>query len=144
MSNRTPESQAVFLALWLVAVVAMAASPGCGNAGKDDPKVYPAKGSVKYKNGKPLAQGVVRFTGTNPDEVINGFTEADGSFALNTLLTKTNRKLPGAPAGEYEVTITLPMGQDQSGGGEIRLPSKYTVKAQDDNNFAITVEAPRK
>lgn len=135
---------AVFLTLWLGASLIMVANFGCGDPGRDDPKVYPVKGTVKFKNGKPLVQGFVSFKGNNPDEVINSFTEADGSFALSTVLAKSKRKLPGVPAGDYQVTVTLPMGQDQSGGGSMDLPTKYTVKPQDDNNFAITIESPRK
>ncbi len=144
MSKRVFDLFADPLALLLVSGLALVAGFGCGDPGKDDPKVHAVKGTVKFKNGTPLAKGFVQFRGANPDEVINGLTEADGSFALTTLLAKNNRKLAGAPAGEYEVTITLPMAQDQSGGGEIRLPVKYTVKAQDDNNFLITIEPPRK
>ncbi|MBI2808112.1 MAG: carboxypeptidase regulatory-like domain-containing protein [Planctomycetes bacterium] len=116
---------------------------GCASD-RDDPKVHAARGTLKFKNGKPIVNAVLQFTGAKQQEMtVNGFTDDSGNFILQTVLAK--KKIAGAPPGDYDVTIVLPMDEKQSGGGPpIKLAKKLTVKASDDNVFDIAIDSPRK
>jgi hypothetical protein len=78
---------------------------GCGPA---LPKTYPASGSVVYQGGKPIkGGGSIQFLTTDdPTLRIFGEIKPNGSFVLRTV--KDNEQAPGAPPGEYEVTIQPP------------------------------------
>ena len=119
---------------------------GCTDPAKDNPKVFAATGIVKFKDGRPVANASVKFAGNKDNEYsVGGSTKDDGTFSLVTIvLRNTQKPLQGAPEGDYEVTVILPFAEDQSGGQQIKVDSKYTVKAQDNNNFAITIAAPKK
>jgi hypothetical protein len=117
---------------------------GCSDASKSDPALHKVTGTVKLKNGKPVELGFVKFVGSSTADVtINGVTDAEGNFSLSTIMINGNRKVVGAPAGEFEVTVTLPLDSNQAGGGTVKV-GKLTVKPSDDNNFPITIDPSRK
>ncbi len=125
---------------WVAAALAWAILGGCGEK-VQLPQTYPVRGRVVYKGGGPLAGGVVQFQArSDPRLLTNGETDADGNFALTTHVG--GRKLPGAVAGEHQVTVVPPMPADQS-AEPIVLPQPYTVQAKE-NFFTIEVAKPRR
>jgi hypothetical protein len=88
-----------------------------------------------------MAGGVVQFQArSDPRLLTNGETDTDGDFTLTTQVG--GQKLPGAIAGEHQVTIVPPMPPDQS-AEPIVLPQPYTVEAKD-NFFTIEIDKPRR
>ena len=78
---------------------------GCGKKGWVE--TYPVKGTVRV-DGKPANGATVSFY---PKEIVgdkpyhpSGQTNENGEFNLSTFVTDD-----GAPAGEYDVTITWPV-----------------------------------
>jgi hypothetical protein len=69
------------------------------------PKTYPASGSVVYQGGKPIrGGGSIQFVSADdPALRIVGDIRPNGSFVLRTV--KDSEQSPGAPVGEYDVTI---------------------------------------
>ena len=107
--------------LFSVILVAIA---GCG--GEDGPVAYPVKGMVTFQ-GKPVTQGSILFTSTNPElPGANGRLGADGSYQLTT-----REQGDGAAAGEYKVIIRAFDGPEQpsdtsSAPPRPLVPLKYT------------------
>ncbi|MSQ94355.1 MAG: hypothetical protein EXR98_07345 [Gemmataceae bacterium] len=131
------------LFVWLVAVL-MSIVVGC-SSGPALPKTYAAGGTVTEKGGQVLKGGTIHFmTKSDPLLRVTASIKDDGTFSLFTL--KDTSKADGAPDGEYEVEIHLPLSQDKSGGladphkgvAPIRLPATYTVKAEP-NHFKIVL-----
>jgi len=97
---------------------------GCGHKG---PKLYPVKGSV-FINGEPAKDVNIMFTPVAPPEDGGtplspaAATEEDGSFRLMSFEPDD-----GAPAGEYQVTISFPMSRfNKNLNGIDRLKGKYS------------------
>jgi hypothetical protein len=85
----------------LVALALLAAA--CG--GPDGPRPYPVRGVLRV-NGEPAGGALVAFYCTTPfgkTIVPSAVTDEDGSFNLTTYKPRD-----GAPAGDYEVTVTWP------------------------------------
>ncbi len=105
------------------------------------PKTYPVTGSVHYKGGRPMKGGSVQFTSlTDPGLRVVGRLGNDGTFTLETI--KDADKSPGAPAGEYEVTVLPPLSSEHKGSAPIVLPTRYRVEAEGKNEFAIELNEP--
>ncbi len=113
---------------------------GC-EAGDRLPPLHPVKGVVT-RNDKPLAKALVRFRPVKEDPLLSltALTDAQGRFELFTQTVRGNVKKSGGPLGAYRVTIDLPMGDDQSGGGAVELPQPYTIRVGD-NQFTLEVKA---
>jgi hypothetical protein len=107
------------------------------------PKPYPVKGILKV-NGEPAGGATIAFYANPPFDktlIPTAVTEADGSFRLSTYKPKD-----GAPAGEYEVTVTWPESRKGWRVGEDRLQKAYAdpkksgikcrVEARSDNELA--------
>lgn len=117
---------AVFAALGLLA--------GC-DPGRPQPEfdaLHPVKGVVK-RGAQPVKGGLIQFTPdpNKPEFLTNAVVGADGTYALTTVRTtdKQGERKPGAPAGNYKVTYTPPLG-DQTEGGQsppVELPTAVTV-----------------
>jgi hypothetical protein len=126
---------------------ALLGTAGCSAPRASDPKTFAVKGKVVRKDGRPFPGGAITFRSVkNPALTANGTISAqDGTFALHTLMVegRRNEKLLGAPAGEYTVLIIPAMGKDQTANPPISIEKRYTVQAEDGNEFTITVE-PRK
>lgn len=121
------------LLVWVVVL-------GC-EGGDKLPPLHPVKGVVT-RNDKPLEKALVRFRPVKDDPalILTAVTDGQGQFALFTRTVRGNVKRPGGPEGSYRVTIDLPMGDDQSGGGAVELPQPYTIQVGD-NHFTFEVEA---
>jgi len=134
-----PQAQLRTVRSGLLLLTLALATLGC-KARSALPPTYPVTGTVKFKGGKPVAGGAIQFSPVkDAGYAVSGDLDNDGTFRL---LTITNtEKVTGAPEGEYRVTIHLPIGADQKGGGAIPLPNSYRVEAKD-NNFTIEVDPP--
>jgi hypothetical protein len=126
----------------LLVVLALAA--GCGPPATL-PKTYPVRGKVVYKDGQPMDGGLVEFHSTR-DPLVRATAEIgpDGRF---TLATPTERRpVPGAPDGDYSVTVLPRMEGDQAKQpmpDPINLARTYTVKPDDTNDLTITLDRPK-
>jgi hypothetical protein len=114
----------------------LAALAGCGAAGPEPPKTYPVTGTVWLKKGQPAQGGLVELQPTTAagQHTTNGHIGADGAFTVMTLAG--NKKLEGAPEGQYRVTVTL-TSQDQQNTASYQLPEPFTVKADGKNELVI-------
>jgi hypothetical protein len=118
---------------------------GCSGSG-DLPKTYPVTGKVVARGGLKVSGASIRFQSKDPDLIVVGDVQEDGSFTLKT--RKGKAETPGAPEGEYRVTITFPSPADRATAGRrsvpppITLRQPYTVKPNEDNN--PTFEVPEK
>jgi hypothetical protein len=104
-----------------VCALLMTMLAGCGGV-----TYVPAVGQVKLE-GKPVADCAVLFVPVAGGPAASGVTDAEGRFQLTT----TNR--PGAPVGDYTVTITKQQVTDvvdkATGNHSLRInwqtPQKY-------------------
>jgi hypothetical protein len=92
-------------------LVLLAAAPGCKKGG-DMPATYPVGGEVLYRGGQPMKGGVVqlRLAGDTTCTVLGDIGE-DGTFTLSTL--KGKQRVPGAPEGDYEVSVLPSLTQEK-------------------------------
>lgn len=108
---------------------------GCGEDWQAD--TYPATGRISI-NGKPPAGALVQLfpTGaTKPDERNSrpwGLVQEDGSYTLSTY-----DGAPGAPAGDYLLTLTWPPDASIPSMAD-RLKSKYA--RPDQSQWKVTVK----
>ena len=127
-----------FLVLCLMALCLLSVS-GCGYS----PTTHPVSGKVVKKGGKAWSGGTITFQ-LDQDPTLNatGVIQKDGSFSLTTHYVSRNSDAskPGAPAGEYSVTVEPSYGNE--------LPSvikgnsvskKFTVK-EGDNSFVVEAD----
>jgi hypothetical protein len=118
---------------------------GC-TSGPAPPKTYTARGTVVYKDGKPMSGGSIELT-TTDDPLLRVFGDigADGSFSLTTV--KDNARVDGAPAGQYRVMVQPPMVHDSRGGLEgahkgvpaIAIPLPMRIEAGDNTNLKVEI-----
>jgi len=108
---------------------------GCGESWQAD--TYPASGRISI-NGKPPAGALVQLipTGnTHPDERNSrpwGLVKDDGTFVLSTYAGQ-----PGAPAGDYMLTVTWPPDASRPSTAD-RLKSRYA--RPDQSRWKVTVK----
>lgn len=110
---------------------------GCGGGKKsgDLPKTYPVKGKVVDQKGNPMKGGAVQFdSGKGGDMTVVGTINPDGTYVVKTFRDKT--EMDGAPEGEYEVTVTFPLGEGNAPPPPVTLSKKFKVEAKD-NTFDI-------
>lgn len=112
---------------------------GCSKPADTLPPLHPVKGTVK-RGMQPLQDCLVRFRTEPPDArlIITAATDANGRFEASTITIEGNVRKPGAPEGSYRVTIDLPLGADQSGGGTVELVAPQKVVAGE-NAFEFDV-----
>jgi hypothetical protein len=78
----------------LLAVLVVAA--GC-KKGREVPRTYPVRGTVKYKTGQPVTEGVVELRAPGEQMFsVNADIKDDGTFKVRTIFE--NQVLDGAPA----------------------------------------------
>jgi hypothetical protein len=82
-----------FLTLSLLLLISIT---GCGETG---PKIVPVKGTVKFKEGKPVTSGVIEFAPLSGGQGAQGKIEEDGSFTLMT------GKQVGAYVGKHKIIV---------------------------------------
>ncbi len=113
------------------------------------PKTYPAGGLVVYKGGRPLAGGSIQLTSADdPLLRVVGTIESDGRFTLSTL--KDNARVTGAPAGQFQVTVTPPLAANPRSGLDVPhqavMPITLRKKVQiepADNSLKIELPAAK-
>jgi hypothetical protein len=123
------------LHLRTVLLAAILFAVGCGSGG---PKLYSVRGKLLI-NGQPAEGAKVAFYPKTPfakTMVPLGVTKADGTFVLGT-----NEAEDGAPAGEYEVSVTWPESRPgpRWREGPDRLNRKYANPKT--SSITATVEA---
>jgi hypothetical protein len=119
-------------------VMATLTLAGCGGARPTAPKTYGAAGTVRYKNGSSLKDGMVQFQSrTGLTFTVMGEIH-DGTFVLSTLL-EGGKKKPGAIPDEYQV-IVVPRGENQIVEVVKPTPEVVVVEAKEENRFEIVVE----
>lgn len=114
-----------------VACLSAVLSLGCGDSGPAGPEqlaTVPASGTVTYR-GTAIPDAEVSFQRMDGKAVSVGKTGADGKF---TLLTYGDK--PGAPAGEYRVTVSVSavreispgvLAPEPPGGFQSPIPVQY-------------------
>lgn len=104
---------------------------GCGGEKKGEiAKTYPVTGKVVDEKGRPLKGGTVQFdTGQAGDMTVVGVITEDGTYTVKTFRDKT--EVVGAPEGDYEVSVTLPLGNDNAAPAPITLSHHFKVEAKD-------------
>lgn len=132
----------------LVGCSVLVAGVGCSEnrtAPTPEAPKYGVKGKVVYRDGSPMPGGVIEFRSTkDPTVTTLGQIQADGTFTLISISDKQNSS--GALEGPHTVTITPKLAGDQTAQPilePITLPRPYTVKAEDQNDFTITIDRPK-
>jgi hypothetical protein len=120
--------------LWVGALLLGAlSSAGCQPAAPavPDPVTHAVSGSVVGKDGRPVAGGAIQFRQVeDSNQTSLGEIKPDGAFSLRTVLAD-GRKLDGAVAGTYQVTIFPPMDAPQ---GQPVVSCKQTYRVQAGEN----------
>lgn len=121
-------------------IIALCLSIGCGYS----PTTYPVSGKVvAARGGKPISGGMITFQlDKDPTLTATGEIQKDGSFTLTTYYVSSNygASKPGAPTGEYSVTVEPAYGDELPNsivGNSVS--KKFTVK-EGENSFVIELE----
>jgi hypothetical protein len=125
----------------ILAAALLAAGCAGGRKTGDIPETHPVKGKVIDAKGNPLKGGAVQFELDQPaDMTIVGSIENDGTYSLKTIRDKSES--PGAPPGEYQVVVTLPIGTDGNAPPPpVTLSKKFKVEAKE-NTLDIDLKKP--
>jgi hypothetical protein len=119
---------------WLcLGVVLFSASAGCSS--HSGPELIPVKGKVTI-DGKPATEGSVMFSdmATGLVKPLAGI-EADGSYSI------MHNRQPGAPAGEYRVTVYVTETAKGPDGNFQGLPKTLSnAKFSDPKRTPLKVE----
>ncbi len=120
-------------------VVALTGMLSAGCSGRNDhplPTTYRLTGKVVTAKGTPLTGGMVQFEcPRDASFTVVGVIGPEGKYEAKTVRDRTES--PGAPAGEYRVTVTLPLANGNASHAPITLPRPCAVLAQDTNTFDI-------
>ena len=119
--------------LFLLLTVTCLALAGC--RGSSTPRIItglqPAHGKVLDAEGKPVAGGVITFSGSGkPGSIVKGEIGKDGTFTLSTYNGPTGETGVTVTATPYAVFIRL------ADGTNYQLKKTYLVK-EGDNDFTI-------
>ena len=114
---------------------------GCGDDGR--PARYPVSGTLRAKDGKPLAHSTIMFRSADGKFIARARVLPDASFQLTTY-----DKYDGAVAGTQRVQIMPFRHADGSLGIPVRRKYlqydtselEFEVSAEEDNHFDIMVE----
>jgi predicted small lipoprotein YifL len=105
--------------------VGAAALAGCGASG---PKLIPVSGKVTL-DGKPAKEGGVMFiSASNSMSQLVGSIQPDGTYSIIT------QREPGAPAGEYRVTVLVTETKKDASGNYTGLPRTLSNKQYSNPN----------
>ncbi len=120
------------LPIYLISTAILLA--GCGGG----PRKYPVKGTVKYKDGTPMAAGgIIIFSSADPGVKVTAQGEilADGTFKVGTTAADD-----GAPAGRYLLSITLPPlpNPNRPPPGWPPIHDKYSSKEKSGLEYTVT------
>ncbi len=127
---------------WIFASTAFAlllASMGCEAA----PTTFPVSGTVKHKGGKAWSGGTITFQ-LESDPKVNptGPIQKDGSFTLTTHYNSGNSTStkPGAPAGQYTVTVEPDYGPELPTVIKGNTVSQKFAVKEEENSFTVEVD----
>ena len=137
----------VVRAILVTSVLAAVGVPGCGPR---NPKTYPVRGTVVFKDGAPVTWGTIEFHPVGRQAAARAEIQSDGSFALSTY-----GQNDGAVPGKYQVTVVQLMPVDQPFKHQHAHPPgvarkhsnplasglSETVSADHENVFKIEVES---
>jgi len=124
----------------VLSVLALIVCLGCGK-GTTKLDTFPVSGKVMLPNGKALTGGSVQLsTVTEPVVNLIGDIKDDGTFSLRTNLNGTI--YPGGVAGEYQVTVYPPQGEDQN-VVPITLGTTVVIKEGQPLNITVDPSAPQ-
>ena len=125
-------------------LVVLACILGCQTRSeRPAPETFPVTGTVITPENIAVKHATVEFVPTSGDKTLSalGTVDASGKFAL--AVVTPDRIIPGAPAGVYRVTVTLPLNPDRTGGQRYMLPGQFTVEPRE-NEFTLELPAEGK
>ncbi len=111
MNSLHPRSS---LARWIAFAGIALGIPACGGTSEDRVPVYKTTGKITFE-GKPVAGALVLFRKPEADPKVpspSATTEDDGTFQLHTYEPND-----GAPAGDYQVGVSIASPRRDGGGG---------------------------
>jgi hypothetical protein len=113
----------------------------CGKEYRSAPETYPVTGKIVATRRALPAGGLVEFESVKhgAEFTANGVIEADGKFSLK--IPYVDRVLSGATAGPHTVRVLLPLEQQGSGSGAVRIKGEFEVKPEE-NHFTINMPSP--
>ncbi len=128
----------------LLLLLTLAIIPGCGKGRPEGelPELYPA-GGIVTRGGQPVPVGLLRFRPVQPDTqssnyLVTSLVGQDGRFELATMHALSQKKKPGAPAGDYTITYMPPVeGQVVP---MVNLKQKFTISSDGDNELAVKLD----
>jgi hypothetical protein len=122
--------------LTIVIGLSLGTAIGCG--GGKEYQFHPAHGRVLGKKGQPLAGGRVQmYLPDDPNFLVEGDIQGDGTFKLRTHISKPPTTSEGAPEGEYRVSITPSVGN--APGPQLSVSQPCVIKAGDND---LTIRFP--
>jgi hypothetical protein len=106
---------------------------GCGDTERTPPPVvYPVKGKLVDKAGKPVTEGMIELvTIAGEPRSARGELASDGSFSLS-VMTVEGTKYEGAEEGEYRATY-IPRMSEQQTEQPVSLPKNIKIAAGSNN-----------
>lgn len=110
--------------------IALLVSPGCKRSKM--PALNAVKGQVT-RSGTPVPRVIVTLRSEEIDQsfTVKGTSDSSGDLEVVTIEARTNLVKSGAPAGDYTVTVMVPMDEKQQGGATLKLPQKFKVGTGD-------------
>ena len=107
---------------------------GCGG----NLKTYSVQGTVTAHDGAPLEGVQLVWRCADPPVSATAVTDASGHYRLGTLAVAD-----GAPAGEYEIAITEPQGDDPDAPLPQRIHPHYASFATSGLRFTVEPRSNR-
>jgi hypothetical protein len=125
----------------LLLLLALLPAPGCSRDEKLPP-TFPVSGTVSWKGGGPLSGGQVQLVAAvDAGLTVTGTIDREGKFSVST--SKNRKKVAGAPAGDYRVTVYPPELPDTGPPVPVTLPRPFRVQEKE-NQLPITLDPPRR
>jgi hypothetical protein len=114
---------------------------GCSSPRIPLPPTYPVKGTVAYKGGAPITEGMIEFrASSDPGTTMMSNIREDGRFELFTIFG--NEKVSGGIAGPCQVTVHPPIVPGSPPSPHV-LKELVTIEPKE-NSFTIEIVPERK
>ena len=125
-------------------LVVLACILGCQSRSElPAPVTFPVTGTVIASDTIGVKHARVQFVPTSGDKSLSALGTADATGKFTLAVTRPDRRIPGAPAGVYRVTVTLPLNPDRTGGQRYVLPKEFNVEPRA-NEFTLELPVERK
>lgn len=122
-------------------LVGLACSLGCRRQSeRPAPETFPVTGTVTSQGNLSIEHAIVEFVPNSGDKTLSALGTADATGKFSLAIPYPDRKIPGAPAGVYRVTVMLPLNPDRTGGQRYELPDEYVVEPRE-NDFTLKLPA---